>query len=91
MTYDSLEVLSAFHLEQQLNYPLLQDQDAKHVNAFGVRNEEYAPGHGAYGIPHPGIFYVGPDGKIRAKYAVPGYKQRPPFDRLFADVERLTQ
>lgn len=91
MTYDSLDVLDTFHLEQQLQYPLLQDQAAKHVNAYGVRNEEYAPGHSAYGIPHPGILYVSPDGEVRAKYAVPGYKKRPPFEQLYADIQRLTE
>jgi len=91
MTYDSLEVLDTFHFEQQLQYPLLQDQDARHVNAYGVRNQEYAPGHGAYGIPRPGVLYIGTDGRVRAKYAVPGYKQRPPFEELYADVERLIQ
>ena len=89
MTYDSQEVLDTFHFEQQLSYPLLQDQEARHVNAYGVRNEEYPPGHSAYGIPHPGIIFIAPEGIVRAKYAVPGYRDRPPFEELYADVARL--
>ncbi len=91
MTYDSIDILDTFHMEQQLSYPLLHDENAKHVNALGVRNEDYAQGHRAYGIPHPGILFIGADGVIKAKYAVPGYRSRPPFDMLYADVETLTK
>ena len=91
MTYASLDVLDTFHFEQQLQYPLLQDRYARHVNSYGVRDENYAPGHNAYGIPRPGILFVGADGIVRAKYAVPGYRKRPPFDALYADVARMTQ
>ena len=89
MTYDSLEVLDTFHFEQQLHYPLLSDQNAAHVNALGVRNEEYPLGHAAYGIPHPGVLYISSTGEILAKYAVPGYKDRPPFERLYAELAAL--
>lgn len=89
MTYDSLEVLATFHAETNLGYPLLKDENAKHVTAFGVRNEEYPPGSRAYGIPHPGIVFVGADGLVKAKYAVPGYRKRPPFDRLVSDVKAI--
>ena len=86
MTYDAGETLQTFHAAEKLPYPLLQDVEAKHVNALGVRNEDYKEGHQAYGIPHPGILFIGADGIIKAKYAVPGYRRRPPFDRLYSDV-----
>ena len=82
MTYDSIEVLENFHSSEALGYPLLRDVDAKHVNALGIRNENYEAGHRAYGIPHPGVLFVDSEGIIRAKYAVPGYRQRPPFEAL---------
>ena len=91
MTYDNREILSGFHSQEALAFPLLQDIDAKHVNALGVRNEDYAQGHQNYGIPHPGIFFIGADGSIKAKYAVPGYRRRPPFDTLYGDIESLVQ
>lgn len=90
MTYDSLEVLNTFHAEQTLGYPLLKDVDAEHVNAYGIRNEDYEPGSRAYGIPHPGIIFVGADGVVKAKYAVRGYRKRPPFDELLEDVKLLS-
>ena len=36
MTYDSPEQLSAFHAENNLPYPLLQDKDAYHVDTLGM-------------------------------------------------------
>lgn len=91
MTYDSQDVLAEFHAAENLQYPLLQDVAAKHVSALGIRNEEYAEGSRAYGIPHPGILFIDAQGVIRAKYAVPGYRRRPPFDALFEHIKSLVQ
>ena len=68
----TLEVLAAFHADRELGYPLLSDEDAKHVIGFNVLNEEYEPGHSAHGIPHPGIFYISAEGAVVAKFAVAG-------------------
>ncbi len=86
MTYDSVEVLAAFHAGNALGYPLLRDVDAQHVLAYGVLNEEYQPPHRAYGIPHPGILLIRRDGTVLGKYAIPGYRRRPPLDLLLEDV-----
>lgn len=86
MTYDDLEVLAAFHAEHDLGYPLLRDENVRHVEAFGIRNEEYAPGHGGYGIPHPGVMWIDGDGVIRGKWALPGYEERPPFAAIEAEI-----
>ncbi len=43
-------------------------------------------GHQAFGIPHPRILFLDSEGVIRAKYAVPGYRQRPPFAELIAHL-----
>ncbi|NKC01611.1 MAG: redoxin domain-containing protein [Pseudomonadales bacterium] len=89
MTYDATKVLADFHAAENLNYPLLRDQDAQHVTALGIRSEEYEEGHRAYGIPHPGVIFLDGEGVIRAKYAVPGYRQRPPFDALVEHLRGL--
>jgi peroxiredoxin len=89
MTYDATELQAAFHREQGLGYPLLHDEDARHVNAWGIRNEQYGPEHTAYGVPHPGIVFLDPDGVIRAKFALPGYRRRPPYEEVLARVRAL--
>ena len=89
MTYDSVELLAAFHGEQSLGYPLLHDEEAEHVLGFDVLNEAYAPDHSIYGIPHPGIFLIDADGVIAAKFAVPGYRQRPPIEDVLKAVQAV--
>lgn len=86
MTYDSVEILRNFKTAERLGYPLLHDAGAKHVNLLGVRNTEYAEGHMAYGIPHPGILFLRPDGEVVLTFAVPGYRQRPPIEDVLAAV-----
>ena len=89
MTYDGVDKLAAFAEKEGVTYPVLSDQGAAYVNALGIRNEDYAEGHGAYGVAHPGIFLVDAAGEIRLKRAIAGYRDRPPFDELLAAVTEL--
>jgi peroxiredoxin len=90
MTYDDQSVLAKFHDDNDLGYPLLQDVDVRHVDAYGVRNMNYQPGDGGYGIPEPGILFLSPDGAVLAKFAVPGYRTRPPFEKIYRAVVEVT-
>ncbi|MDE0062510.1 MAG: redoxin domain-containing protein [Gammaproteobacteria bacterium] len=81
MTYDSVESLKEFHDSEALGYPLLRDEDARHVNGFGVPDEDLGEG-----IPRPGMFWLAPDGSISAKFAVPGYRTRPPLAEVLASI-----
>ena len=81
MTYDSLEILKEFHDSEELGYPLLRDVDAQYVNAFGIPDEDLGQG-----IPRPGMFWLAPDGSITAKFAVPGYRTRPPLAEVLASI-----
>ena len=83
MTYDDRLLLAQFHDDEKLGYPLLQDENTRHVDAYGVKNADYQPGDRGYGIPYPGILLIGPDGVVRLKFAVPGYRERPPFEQVF--------
>jgi len=86
MTYDSVDLLKAFHDKSKLGYPLLHDEAAKHVVALGILNPQYKPGHSAYGIPHPGILLISPEGKVLARFAELGYRQRPPLEEVLEVV-----
>jgi peroxiredoxin len=89
MTYDDRELLASFHAAHSLNYPLLQDEEVRHVKAYGILDEAYQPGDSGYGIPHPGILYIGADGEVLEKFAVPGYRQRPPFEDILQAITRI--
>ena len=84
MTYDSLDILKEFHDYRDLGFPLLRDVDGQHVNALGVPDENLGQG-----IPLPGILWLAPDGRIQAKFAVPGYRTRPPLDEVLSMVNTL--
>jgi len=87
MTYDSQEILAGFVASESLRYPILSDENAQHVNAFGIRNVDYGSDHRFYGIPYPGIVLISPDGKVLGKYAEPGYKKRPPLKMVLASAK----
>lgn len=87
MTYDDLSILKSFSERNVLPYPLVRDVDVRHVKAFDILNEDYAPGHKGYGIPHPGIMYLDAQGVIRAKFADQGYKSRPALKEVYARLK----
>ncbi len=89
LTYDSVELLKTVQEDQDIQFTLLHDEDVSHVNAFGVRNLDYEPGHRVYGIPYPGIFLVDADGAIKAKFAEERYQDRPPFEDVLEAAAKL--
>ena len=91
MTYDSVDMLKSVEEDQGIEYTLLRDEGIKHVNALGILNEDYEPDSRAYGVPHPGIFLISPDGIIRAKFAEEGYRLRPDFANVVAAAEQLSR
>lgn len=86
LSYDDSETLLEFAETQDIGYALLSDQGSKHINALGIRNEQYEEGHFAHGIAHPGVFFIDAAGVIRLKRALPGYRDRPPLDELLNAV-----
>jgi len=89
LTYDSVETLKTVQEDQDIQFPLLHDEAVSIVNAFGVRNLDYEPGHRIYGIPYPGIFLIDPDGVIKAKFAEERYQDRPPFEDVLEAISEL--
>jgi hypothetical protein len=75
LSYDQPAALAHFAQRKQLNYPLLSDPDSKVIDAFGIRNENIKDGF-AKGVPHPGLFLIGADGRVEAKYFEEDYRER---------------
>ena len=76
ITYDAPELQQVFIDAASITYPLLSDIDAETIVTLGILNEQYEPGHPAYGIPHPGVFVVDPEMKIGGKIFVEDYQVR---------------
>ena len=87
MTYDDPEIIQGFHAEWDLAYPLLRDVDGQHVDAWGIRNEQYGEGTFAFGVPHPGVALISSDGKILAKWAEEGYRSRADWSSVLVEVK----
>lgn len=87
LTYDSVELLKEVELDQGIDFTLLHDENVRVVEAFGVRNLDYEPGHRAYGIPYPGILIIDSEGVITAKFAETDYRDRPAFEDILSAAE----
>jgi peroxiredoxin len=89
MTYDKPEIIKAFDDKWDIDFPVLKDVDLQHVDAWGIRNQEYGPGTFGYGIPYPGVVLISPEGEILAKWAEKGYRSRADWSEVLADVTTI--
>jgi len=89
ITYDSVEILKSVEEDQAITFALLHDEEVKHVNAFGIRNMDYEPGHRVYGIPYPGIFLVDTNGIIKFKFSEESYRDRPDFVEILKAAAQM--
>ena len=76
ISYDSVAVLKSFADRRGITFPLLSDADSKIIRDFGILNEQAQPGSTQYGIPYPGTYLVGRDGRVTAKYFEDDFTQR---------------
>lgn len=89
LSYDPPAILSAFAKAREIPYRLLSDEGSVTIDAFGLRDPQYKPGHFAYGVPQPSIFVLAPDGTILAKLAEEGYRTRPTVEAVLEAVDGL--
>ena len=88
ITIDRSRLLRKFADKHAIGYPLLFDRNSKIARAFGVRDRSYRRGDQAYGVPRPGIAFIDNRGKIAAKAAVRGFRERPKLDEVYRLVVR---
>jgi peroxiredoxin len=86
ISYDNTDILNSFSQANNLNYPLLSDQGAATVKAYGILNKDYQVGDDNYGIPYPGVVIINPAGNIDHKYFFKGYRKRVKFSDLFEQL-----
>ena len=88
VSYDPVASLKAFSNEQDITYTLLSDDGSKLIDAFAIRDPQYAdPESRAYGVPYASIFVLDSDGVVRAKSVSSDYKNRPTNDELQLLIE----
>jgi peroxiredoxin len=89
VSYDSPEILAGFAKKFGVTYTMTSDQGSAMIDAFKIRDPQYAATSKAYGVPKPAIFVVDKGGIVRAKLAEEGYKTRPPSAAIVEAVNGL--
>ena len=82
VSYDSIKILARFAKDRQIGYPLLSDSESRVIAAYNILLNPNQKRSRMAGIPHPGTFIIGQDGKIIAKLAHDGYRQRHTADEI---------
>lgn len=68
VSYDPADKLRAFADARQIDLPLLSDPRSDIIRSFGILNTEVVKGTMAYGTPKPGVYVVGQDKLVKAKF-----------------------
>ena len=89
ISYDAPETLAKFAAARGIAYPLLSDAGSKTIDAFKIRDPQYAADSMAFGVPEPAIYIVSAKGVVRAKLAEKGYRTRPPLEAVIAAIDAL--
>ena len=89
LSYDKPDALAAFAQKQEIAYTLVSDEGSRTIDAFKLRDPQYAKGSFAEGVPRPAIFVIDGKGVVRGKLALEGYKVRPGNDDVLKAVDAL--
>jgi peroxiredoxin len=76
MTYDDPALQAQFVAKWGIEYPLLHDVQTLSFRTLGILNEAHQPGDTAYGIPHPGMIVIDPNGQVVGKLFLEAYSVR---------------
>lgn len=67
LSYDPVSVLAGFAATHDITYPLLADEGSHFIDELGIRNTTVEAGSHAWGIPYPGTYFIGADGRVTDK------------------------
>jgi len=87
VSYDSAAILKKFSEEKNIPYKMLSDQSSKSIAAFGILNLKYKAGSRFFGIPHPTVYAIGPEGIITHIFSEDGYQARPPIAGILTALD----
>ena len=67
VSYDAIATLADFAAAHGITYPLLSDAGSALIRVLGILNTAVAPTNEHYGIPYPGVYFIGEDGRVMDK------------------------
>lgn len=77
ISYDPVEDQRKFAEEFGITFPMMADPDHRAIEATGILNTLVRPDEAVYGIPFPGIYVLGIDGRVEEKLFFQHYRTRP--------------
>lgn len=89
LTYDAPDVLKAFSAKRQIKYTLLSDPKSEAIDAYGLRDPQYAPGHRAHGVPRPITLVLDRKATILAKLYEENFRVRPPVAAIVGKLDEV--
>ena len=76
ISYDPVEEQCEFADENGITFPLLADPEHRVIEATGILNTLVRPDESVYGIPFPGTYILGTDGRVEEKLFFQHYRTR---------------
>ena len=64
LSYDAGATLAAFAAARGITYSLLSDEGSAFIRTLGILNTTVATTDDHYGIPYPGVYFIGSDGRV---------------------------
>jgi len=77
ISYDPVEAQATFAEEFGITFPMLADPEHRVIEATGILNTLVRPDESVYGIPFPGTYVLGTDGRVEEKLFFQHYRTRP--------------
>jgi peroxiredoxin len=76
ITYDDPQLQQGFIDKFGITIPVLSDINALSFKTLGILNGQYQEGDAKYGIPHPGMIVIDPQGVVVGKLFLEAYSSR---------------
>ena len=73
---------------KKIKYPVLADPKSEIIRAFGLVNENYAPGSYAHGVAWPIILVIAPGGTVTHRFSHINHHVRPNVDAVLKEIQK---
>jgi len=90
ISYDSVTILKNFAERKGIQFPLLSDEGSRTITAWGILNESVPRTSPFFGVPHPGTYVIGPDGKINAVFREADFTHRYTIGSILSRPDNAT-
>ncbi len=89
LSYDLPEVLKGFAAKRRIGFTLLSDPKSEVIDAYGLRDPQYPPGHRAHGVPRPITLVLDRNATILAKLYEENFRVRPPIEAIIGKLDEV--